>query len=682
MKSVFSTTLLLFFSFFGTLEAQYDSAFDWEGMDHTINPADDFYHYAVGEWIRKSEIPEGHPRWGRFLEIRKNNTDRLRTLMKEGFPVSSHSDALIQSYYESYLNTSLQNQLGLSPLQPYLNQIDAIDSVDSLFLTLADFQQKGLSPLFRMSVVPHPHDNKRHIISLGQGALNLPDDEIYISSHDTDANKNSDKRLAYQNYLSRSFSKMGYNSQDAIQKAGNVFSLEKEMASAFYTKEERRDVARNINLFSLDTLNNKTSFPLADLLNEKMKLNIAEVNVENPTFLKSLENITKLDKLEAIKDYLRFSLVNEMSPMLGDEFFTSHFEMYQTALLGVKKPKPLEERAIDNLNAYLGDALGKVYVSRFFSAEKKKEVDAMVETSKEALIDSIGSLNWMQESTKATAIKKVEKMIVQVAYPDDKHWTDYTALKGITASQALSLNTLAALQFEQQREFDKLRKGVDKEEWPWSPQTVNACNCPDLNKINFPAGILQFPFFTADPAVNWGAFGMVICHEIIHSFDDQGRKFDVDGNVADWWTEEDGKAFDAHAKVIVDQFNEYSITFSDGTSKNVRGELCQGENIADLGGMTVAYEAFKLYLKDHPLPNVRGFTPEQRFFLGYAQVWAYLSEEDFARGQLDNDPHSPPVWRVNGALSQLPEFREAFNLPENCSMVIPETKRSKMWVRS
>lgn len=654
------------------------SAFDFSGMDLSVHPKDDFFHYAVGNWIKENEIPEGYSRWGTFSQLAKMNTERLKNLFQGDFQVESHDDELAINFYNSYCNLEKQEEAGLTPVQGLLDQINDICDVEGLVRTIGALQASGFSVFFSKGAAPHPKDNTKNILHVGQGGLNLGDYEIYLEEHDTEANKNAEKRAAYHQYLETIHTLAGASEAEAKASAAAVFTIERELATAFLTKEERRDVELTTNLFTVEEANAEFQFDTR-LLFAAIGINPEVMDVTNPRLVKKAFSILGSADLPMIKDYLKFKCINAVAPALGKSFYDAHFHLYSRVMSGVEESKPLEERATDSTMGYLGDAVGKLYVKKFFSPEKKARVVEMVDVVKEAFAERIAKLNWMEDQTKEKAIEKVQQMIVQVGYADDEHWTDYSSLNGITADRPLASNMLDILRFEEQRDLSKLGKDVDRHDWPWPPQTVNACNSPDLNKINFPAGILQEPFFTDDPAVSWGAFGMVICHEIIHSFDDQGRKYDLHGNQADWWTEADAERFEAHAKVIVEQFNNYPMNFADGTSQNVRGELCLGENIADLGGLNIAFAAFKKTLETHPLEDVNGFTPEQRFFLGYAQVWRNKIKDALARNFLNNDPHSPALWRVNGALSQIPEFKEAFSLPDECSMVIPEDKRSKMW---
>ncbi|MFT4551933.1 MAG: putative endopeptidase [Chlamydiales bacterium] len=654
------------------------SAFDFNGMDLSVRPQDDFFHYAVGNWIKDNEIPEGYSRWGTFSQLSKMNTERLKNLFQGDFQVDSHDDELAINFYKSYCNLESQEEAGLGPVQGILDQINGITGMDGLVAAIGSLQASGFSVFFSKGVAPHPKDNSKNILHIGQGGLNLGDYEIYLEENDTEANKNAEKRAAYHEYLETIHSLAGASEAEAKASATAIFNIEREFASAFLTKEERRDVELTTNIFTIEEANAEFQVD-ARVLFAAIGISPEVMDITNPRLIKKVFSVLASADLEMLKDYMKFKCINAVAPALGKAFYDAHFHLYSRVMNGVEESKPLEERATDYTMSFLGDAVGKLYVKKFFSPGQKAKVVEMVDVVREAIAERIAKLNWMEDETKEKAIEKVQQMEVQVGYADDEHWTDYSTLNSISSDQPLASNMLDILRFEEQRDLAKLGKDVDRQDWPWPPQTVNACNSPDLNKINFPAGILQEPFFTDDPAVSWGAFGMVICHEIIHSFDDQGRKYDLNGNQADWWKEADAERFEAHAKVIVEQFNNYPMHFADGSSQNVRGELCLGENIADLGGLNIAFAAFKKTLESNPLQDVNGFTPEQRFFLGFAQVWRYKIQDALARNHLNNDPHSPPLWRVNGSLSQIPEFKAAFSLPDECPMVVPEDKRSKMW---
>ncbi|MCB1136971.1 MAG: M13 family metallopeptidase, partial [Chlamydiia bacterium] len=365
---------------------------------------------------------------------------------------------------------------------------------------------------------------------------------------------------------------------------------------------------------------------------------------------------------------------------LGEDYDQLLFHMYNTVLKGVETPRPRVERAVDATNSALGEALGRAYVRRYFPPEMKANVTEMVELIRAELIDRIECLSWMTPETKARAQEKVNKMTLQIGYPEDGGWIDYSSLD-LKPDDVLAAHQMRINMFDVQRDLDRVGQPVNRDEWYWPPQTVNACNIPNMNQINFPAGILQHPVLTSEEAINWGAFGMIIAHEIIHSFDDEGRKFDAEGNVRDWWMPEDGQRFEAHADILRRQFDSYSVQFSDGEEAFVNGAMCLGENIADLGGLIVSHSAFMRSLEGKEQETIDGFTPEQRFFLGYAQVWHYIATDDAARLRIATDPHSPPLWRVNGALSQIPAFRKAFGVAKDCPMWIKDELQSQMWLK-
>lgn len=652
------------------LFSSYENAFDWSGMDLSVKPGDDFFHYAAGKWIANVQIPKGHSGWGSFYEVAKKNQDRLQELLTEQFVPTCDSDEILLNFYKSYLNLEAQNEAALSPIADYLEKIDSIACFEDVVDILAFLQKHGIPSFFSLWVSAHPYESERNIVRIGQGVLGMGDHQLYIDE------KKDGIRKAYLKYVEKIFELSGEGEKSAAGLAGKLFAFEKELAETFMSKENERKIEMTTHLFDRPQLQKTFDFPF-DRFFKQMGISPLVVNVKNEEFLKFAVKLSR--EIESIKLYLRFTVINSFKSALGAEFFQSSFDFYQKTLNGVETPKPIQERMIDSMNSMLGDALGKLYVAKFFSPEKKRSVEEMVFFVKKAFFQRIDQLGWLGEDTKAKAIEKVQAMEIQVAYPDEEHWTDYSRMEKISGDSPLAYHFKEIFSFESQREWGKVEKPVDRREWPWPPQVVNACNMPNRNMLNFPCGILQYPFFTSDPAVNWGAFGMVFCHEMIHSFDDQGRKFDLHGNQADWWSEEDKEKYDKYAKEIVEQFNEYSLSFSDGTTQNVRGELCLGENIADLGGLQIAYCAFQEYLKSHPLPIVNGFTPEQRFFLGYAQVWRVKLTEESEKLKLNNDPHSPPLWRVNGVLSQMPEFKKAFGLDGDCPMVRPEEKRSKMW---
>lgn len=681
-QSVIFAVLTVFSGLFGSLDEEaillLEKSFDWEGMDSKVSPSDDFYQYAVGTWVENTQIPEGHPKWGAFHEIRQNNVKKIQSLFQDKFIAKTHEEKLLYHFYHSFLDTKKQDKQGVTPLKKILSAIDRVKTRKELVQLIGNLHSQGFSPVFTQGVLPHPYDNTKNILWFGQAKINLPDYEIYLEKFDTQANKHESQRKAYQSYIKKIFNLLGVSDDQANADSKKVFELEKMFAYVFYTKEQARDVKLSTNIYSKEQLKEEIPFSY-DLLFSTMEIDPKQINIINPKLLKELVRIVENEDIDTIKTYIKFSCVNSLATALGKEFFDAHFALYSKTLSGIEKPKPIEERAIDLANSILRDPLGKVYVSRFFQPEKKEIALEMVDHIKNAFVKKIDHLTWLEEPTKKKAIEKLQKMIVQIGYPDEGHWVDYSSVTHLDKNKSLAENLLTLYAFHAKDDFQKLKKPVDPYAWQMGAQVVNACNVPLQNKIIFPAGILQAPFFADDPAICWGAFGMVISHEIIHSFDDQGRQFDANGNLNNWWQEKDKESFESHAKVIKEQFDAYTLTFSDGTKEHVRGQLCLGENIADLGGLTIAFEAFEEFQKKHYVPTIKGFTPEQRFFLGCAQVFKSKDTDSHSKLMINNDPHSPSIWRINGSFSQMPAFKKAFNLKGRCPMVISDEKRSKMW---
>jgi len=653
-----------------------ESAFDWEGMDTSISPGDDFYHYAVGTWMKEAKIPKGRPSWGTFNVIHQENIRKIQSLFSSDFVAKTHDEKLLGQFYDSYKNIGLQNEAKLEPIRSLLESITSIGSVEELIHTLGDLNKKGFSAFFTMGVGSHPYEGKKPILYIGEAHLNLPDYEIYLDKFDTETNNHEMKRNKYLSYVESMFVLLGYSKEEAKQKANNIYSLEKSFAKDFYTKEERRDVLRRTNLYDYDKLQVDIPFTYEPFFN-RMEMIPTSINVMNPKSLASIIEKIRNENLETLKTYLEFTVANSLAPYLGENFYALYFDLYGKTLHGISAPKPIDERAVEASSRFLSDPLGKAYVSRFFSHEKKEQALEMVDLIKKAFVQKIGELNWLEEPTKQKALEKLQKMLVLVGYPDDEDWVDFSSLT-LDENQPLASNMLRIFAFHAKEEIERLKKEINPKQWQMGAQEVNACNVLTENKIIFPAGILQSPFFSEDPAICFGAFGMIISHEIIHSFDDQGRHFDAQGKQANWWQEKDLSHFESHARVIKEQFDRYAITFQDGSKQFVRGQLCLGENIADLGGVIIAYSAFEEYLKKHTVSTVKGFSPEQRFFLGCAQLFKTKKTEPFEKQALNNDPHSPPLWRINGTLSQVPAFRKAFALPDDCPMAELENP-SYMW---
>lgn len=640
------------------------SYFDFSGMDTSILPSDDFYRYACGKWLENTEIPDAESYWGSFANLDKQVNDNLMLIMKSLNPLNSHEEKLCKTLYDSAINFTKRNEVGIMPLQYSLNKIDQIDSLDTLLEVTAELMKVDAKVFASFDIYTHPFDNKKAIIHLDDGGIGLPDPEMYLKQKDTSANRHAEKREKYGHYINNLFHLAGLKIQDAPDK---IMKIETELAKVFLAKEDRKDSEKVTNVMVVD------GFWRQIFINWGIDPQL-EVNVRNPNFLNRLDKLIEDEPLDNLKVYLKFHLLRALASSCGQDLYDLHFNFFRKELLGIKEQKPIDEGTTELVSDSLGHAVGKVYVQKHFSPIKKQKVQEMVIIVKEALLEKIRGLDWMQEPTKLKAIEKVQKMVVEIGYPDEDYWTNYGKLS-LDVEKPFIDHAIAIKTFDFNNNIQKLQEPIDKKNWSRSPQIVNAFNYWGENKIVLPAGILDYPFFTSDDALSWGAFGMVLAHEIIHSFDDIGRKYDADGNQADWWQKEDSEAYEAHSNKIVEQFNNYAVTFDDGTSIQVNGKMTLGENIADLGGLTVSFSA----MKTQGYETIDGFTPEQRFFFGFVQIWRMKFRDDFLKRLVNNDSHSAPEWRVNGTLSQMKEFKQAFNLPDDCRMVLPEHQRSRMW---
>ena len=644
-------------------------------MDTTINPSDDFFLFMNGSWLERTEIPAEQGRWGSFNELQEFNNDVLLRVLNNAAEntekyAEGSDEAKAAQFYKVGMDSAKAETLGLKPIQPLLNQIDSINNIAILQETLADFHKKGLEGLFSFFVDQDLKKNDEITAYLYQGGLGMPDRDYYTKDDD----KSKDIREAYRKHVANMFQLLGYNNDQSKAAAEVVMDIETQLAKASMTKVEQRNIPALYNKMSVTEVND-----LSPVFDWKLYLdqigieNIDSIIVSQPEFFKEVDELVSNTSLDKIKTYMKWHVISDLAPYLSHEFVKESFDFNSTVLSGVKEMKPRWKRVMANTNSAVGEALGKLYVADAFPPEAKKTAQEMVENIRLAFKDRIMNLEWMSDSTKQEALKKLDAFRVKIGYPDK--WKDYQALK---LEDSYAENILNSNAFKIERDIDKIGKPVDTTEWGMTPPTVNAYYNPVMNEIVFPAGILQPPFYDyqADAAVNYGGIGAVIGHELTHGFDDQGRQFDAEGNLNDWWTEEDAEKFNALSKKIVEQFNNYEAL----DSLFINGELTLGENIADLGGLAVAYDGLQRHLKEHGNPGkINGYTPEQRFFMSWAQVWRTKHRPEFLRKQILTDPHSPGDLRVNGPLSNLETFYDAFDVEEGDHMWRADSVRAKIW---
>jgi putative endopeptidase len=657
-------------------------ALDRKNMDPVVKPSVDFYQYTNGAWLKNTPIPPDYSEWGSFEELVERNYQILHQILedsaadvKSGKAQTGSVRALVGQYYASGMDAEQINAQGAKPLQPELDAIDKIADSKAIAPYLAHLRSLGIGALFGFTGDIDQKDSTNQIGIASQGGLGLPDRDYYLKDDD----QSKKIRDQYVEHITKTFQLLGDPEQAAAAEAKQILAFETELAKASKSRVDLRVPEKNYHKMLIADLEKLASgFDWSAYFNglNLSKEQVAKIDVEQPEFFKRVAQLVASTPLPTWKAYLRWNLIGATASDLSDPFVDEAFRFRQI-LTGQKENQPRWKRVLQAVDTGAGEALGQLYVEKNFPPEAKQRALAMVNDLKQSLRERIEKLDWMGPATRAAALKKLDAFGVKIGYPDK--WRDYSSLE--IKAQPYVLNDLAASVFEAKRQFAKIGKPVDKTEWGMSPPTVNAEYTPQRNEISFPAGILQPPFFdaTADDAVNYGGIGAVIGHEMTHGFDDEGRKYDPQGNIKNWWTTADEKRFEERGKKIVDQFNSYVVI----DDLHVNGKLTEGENIADLGGVKIAYVALEKALQrrtaDRRTEKIDGFTPEQRFFLSFAQIWRNNIRPEYARLLIKVDPHSPGKFRANGPLSNLPEFAHAFQVPDNSPMVRPAAQRVNIW---
>lgn len=652
-----------------------EPAFDLKNMDRSVKPSDDFYTFANGAWLKKNPIPAEESRWGSFNELLEKNTAALRIVTERAAKESAGSAAApemqkVGDYYASGMDEKAIEAAKAKPLADEFKRIDDIKDRDGLLEAIAHLHTMGVGAFFGFTSGQDDKNSTMVIAQAYQGGLGLPDRDYYTK--DDDASKTL--RDGYVAHVTKMLTLAGEPQKKAADDAKKVLALETSLAKPARTRVELRDPQKNYNKMTAAELQElMPDFKWTDYFTAIQLAEPGDINVGQPDFFKAANEVFSSVSLEDWQTYLRWQLVHAAATELSSDFVNENFRFYGSALTGAKQLKPRWKRVVTSTDAALGEALGKLYVADYFPPESKARMIELVRNIQEAMSDSIKSRDWMDDTTKQEALKKLAAFTVKIGYPEN--WRDYSPLK-IDRGPYI-LNAARAAMFETERQLKKIGKPVDRNEWGMSPPTVNAYYNPNLNEIVFPAGILQPPFFNsnADDAINYGGIGAVIAHEISHGFDDQGRQYDAEGNLRDWWTPESAARYKERADRIVKQYSEYEAL----PGMHINGELTQGENIADDGGVKLAFAALQKALKDKPQEPIDGFTPEQRFFLGWAQIWRANIRDEALKLRLNTDPHSPGKYRCNGPLSNTPEFQKAFNLPDSCPMVRPADQVVSIW---
>jgi putative endopeptidase len=647
---------------------------DRANMDTTVSPTENFFQYANGAWLKSAKIPGDQTRWGSFDELGQRTLDDLHTLLDEAAKntgaAAGSKEKMAGDFYKSGMDSAAIDKAGIAPLKPVLDRIAAITNEQQLMDEIAFENTTGIGGVFSFGVSPDDKNVTREICQFGQGGLGLATKNDYFAKDP----RSVAIRAEYLKYVQQVLQLMGQDAATATANAQKIFTLETTFASASLAPVEMRDPQKLYNKFDLATMSKMTPGMDWKVLMEKLKANGQDsIIVGMPKFFVEFAKQLKATPIDTWKTYLSYSMASDMSPYLSKDFSDARFNFYSKFMRGQDKQKPRWKRVIGVVNNAVGDQLGQLYVDKHFKPEAKKRMLELVNNLQESFGERINGLDWMSEGTKQKALAKLHSFIKKIGYPDK--WKDYSALKIVSDNYVQ--NVLNASAFEYNYMISKLGKPVDKTEWGMTPPTVNAYYNPAFNEIVFPAAILQFPFFdfNADDAVNYGGIGAVIGHEMTHGFDDQGAQYDADGNLKNWWTPEDSTKFREKTQRVVHQFDGYTVL----DTIHVNGSLTQGENIADLGGVTIAYNAFKKTKQGKSNDKIDGFTPDQRFFLSWAQVWRGIVLPQEAMERIKTDPHSPSVWRCNGPLSNFEPFYAAFGVKEGNKMWRADSVRAKIW---
>jgi len=643
-----------------------------QNIDSAVKPGNNFYMFANGKWYDTATILPTESRAGARLEMDFITKDHIKNILQEAAAADSPKGTIEQKvgdFFASGMDTSAIEKAGLNPLKPYLQQIDSIRDISSLLQFAATQTTYGNNLLFGETVGADEKNSSKYILIFTQSGLGLPDRDYYFK---TDAATQKVVK-AYQSYIKKMFVLTGDDSASADRHMATVFNLEKQLAESHRTNVELRDPQSNYNKMAVSTLDKK--MPVIGWSKLLIALNIKtdSLNISQPGYYVRLNSLLKAIPLEEWKTYLRFHLTDDFSSYLSNAFVLANFEYYEKTLDGQQEMKPRWEDVYHVIDVLMGEALGQIYVHKYFTEDAKRRITELVNNLQRAFEIRIGKLDWMSDSTKLKAKEKLNSFAKKVAFPD--HWRDYSKVT-IERNDYVG-NVIACGKNEYNREVAKVGKPVDKTEWDMTPPTNNAYYNPWFNEIVFPAGILQYPMFdpASDDALNYGGIGVVIGHEFTHGFDDQGAQYDKEGNLKNWWGKEDYAKFKTLGQKIIAQYDGFVVL----DSVHVNGRLTQGENTADFGGVAIAYDAFKMTKEGQDTTRIDGLTPDQRFFLSFAQTWRKKLKEEALRKQVNTDPHSPGNYRVMGPLMNFTPFYSAFGISEGDKMYKPDSARIKIW---
>lgn len=654
---------------------------DPANMDKSADPKADFYRFANGTWLDKTEIPADEGRWGGFGKLRKETNHEVLDILDGAIQSGEYAEGTDQKkaadFFSVGMDSLLAEKAGVAPVKSLFEKIDGINSIADMQSVFAELHVYGISPFFNVGVFGDLKNSDMNAFYLATGGLGLPNKDYYTK----DDARSKEIREKYEAFIAQMMAMADEkpNNEEYADIAHRIMAIEYRLADAALTPIEQRDLGRLYN--KMDVAGVAALAPSIDwhqYLKDVYAESVDTIIVLQPKYIQRSEEIMGDTPMEDIKYYAKWNVLRNSASYLDHDMVQANFDFYGKELSGTEQMKPRWERVLGNTNGVMGEALGKLYVDAAFPPEAKAAAEEMVANVLAAMKNRIQNLEWMSDSTKEQALNKLSKFTVKIGYPDK--WKDYSDLQVEASGEAYSYygNILNASRFQHMDQMSKIGKPVDKTEWGMSPQTVNAYYNPLNNEIVFPAAILQPPFYDykADPAVNYGGMGAVIGHEISHGFDDQGSRFDADGNMVNWWSPEDMEAFKARTQVLVDQFDSYEVL----DSVFVQGQLTLGENIGDIAGLSVAYDAMQLDFEKNGKPDpIDGYTQEQRFFLSWATIWRTKYRDEFLRTQVMTDPHSPAMYRAMGPLTNLDIFYKAFDVKEGDAMWKPDSLRVKIW---
>ena len=671
------TMALTSMSLAASAQAELQSGIKLGDLDTSVRPADDFYEYACGGWMKNNPLPAAFSRFGSFDRLGEDNNKRINGILNEllnNTYAKGTTEQKLSDLYKLAMDSVRREKEGLQPVMSKLKALESAKTMKQLFAIQMEMAKYGNMEFYRAGLGADEKNASQNILSVNQGGLTLGMKDYYLENDEA----TTKIRNEYKKHIVRMFQAYGFSKSTATKKMKNIFALELELAKISKSRTELRDPQANYNKMTLKEFNQKyPNLKLEQLMNAQgLKSEfMQEMVVGQPAFMEGANKILATMKPATLRDVMEWSVILSSTGSLNDAVREANFEFFGKVLSGRKQDHPAWRRATSQVENYMGQALGKIYVEKYFPAAAKERMTKLIKNLQIALGERIAAQDWMSDSTKVNALLKLNTFYVKVGYPDK--WIDMSKL-AIDPSKSYYENLLACRKFWNEYEIDHMAgKPVDIDDWYMDPQTVNAYYNPTTNEICFPAGILQVPFFdmTADDAFNYGAIGVVIGHEMTHGFDDQGRQFDKDGNMHDWWAASDGEQFKARTDKYADFFSAIKVL----PDLNANGRLTLGENLADHGGLQVAYAAFKNATKNHPLPVIDGLTPDQRFFLAYAGVWAGNITEAEIRNRTKSDPHSLGRWRVNGALPHIDAWYEAFGVKPGDKMYIPKEQRLPLW---